>query len=205
MGTMTSADHFTQASRAFIDVVAQIRPDQWDRPGLGVWDVRSLVGHTTRAILTVANYLTLDEPDHATISRAELYYAAVYAEYTDPQAVTQRGVDAGIALGDDPVAFITAADIRARALIEANPGGRLVSIGRLAIPLDEYLRTRVFELVAHTLDVARATGATAAIPEAPLTSAVALASGIAASTGHGEELLLALTGRQPLPEGFSVV
>jgi uncharacterized protein (TIGR03083 family) len=202
---MTSADHFTQASRAFIDVVAQIRPDQWDQPGLGVWDVRSLIGHTTRAILTVENYLTLDEPDRATISRAEMYYTAVYAEYTDPQAAAQRGVDAGIALGDDAVGFITAADIRARALIEANPGERLVSIGRVAIPLDEYLRTRVFELVAHTLDVARATGATASVPEAPLTSAVALAAGIAASTGHGEELLLALTGRQPLPEGFSVV
>jgi hypothetical protein len=53
--------------------------------------------------------------------------------------------------------------------------------------------------------MSRATGATASVPEAPLTSAVALAAGIAASTGHGEELLLALTGRQPLPEGFSVV
>jgi uncharacterized protein (TIGR03083 family) len=201
---MTNVNHFTRASHAFIDVVAQIGPEQWGQPGLGSWDVRSLVGHTTRAILTVENYLARDEPDQAAIPTAEMYYTTIY-ELTDPQAVAERGVEAGIALGDDPVTFIRAADIRARALIEAQHRGRLVSIGGLGIPLDEYLRTRVFELVAHTLDVARATGATASIPEAPVACAVTLAAGIAAAAGHGEEVLLALTGRQPLPEGFSVL
>jgi uncharacterized protein (TIGR03083 family) len=202
---MTSADQFTQASRAFIDVVAQIRAEQWAGPGLGNWDVRSLVGHTARAILTVENYLTLDEPDHLTISTAEMYYTTVYADFTDPRDVEARGVEAGIWLGDDPVGSITAADIRARALIEAQHRGRLVSIGGLGIPLDEYLRTRVLELVTHTLDIARATGLAPSIPEAPLACAVGLAAGIAAASGHGEDVLLALTGRQPVPEGFSVV
>jgi hypothetical protein len=38
-----------------------------------------------------------------------------------------------------------------------------------------------------------------------LTCAATLASGIAITRGRGEDLLLALTGRSPLPDGFSVV
>jgi hypothetical protein len=33
-------------------VLGQVRDDQWELPGLGVWTVRSLAGHTARAILT---------------------------------------------------------------------------------------------------------------------------------------------------------
>ena len=31
--------------------------DRWERPGLGEWDIRALVGHTSRSLLTVEIYL----------------------------------------------------------------------------------------------------------------------------------------------------
>ena len=50
---------FEQAADFYLATVDRIRPDQWDQPGLGVWSVRDLVGHTSRAFLTVETYLDL--------------------------------------------------------------------------------------------------------------------------------------------------
>jgi len=47
---------FADAAGWFVRTAA-IVGDRWDRPGLGEWDVRSLVGHTSRALLTVETYL----------------------------------------------------------------------------------------------------------------------------------------------------
>lgn len=202
---MTSADDFTHASQAFLDVVAQIGSEQWDLPALGNWDVRSLVGHTTRALLTVENYLELDEPGRVSIVSAENYYRTIYAEYTDPLSVEARGVEAGQWLGDDPLAAIGEARDRALKAVAAQPADRIVSIGGLGILLSEYLRTRVFELVVHTLDIARATGGDYPMGSTPLSHAVALAAQVAVDRGHGTDVLLALTGRAALPDGFNVV
>jgi hypothetical protein len=42
----------TDAARWFVRTAALVA-DRWDRPGLGEWDVRALVGRTSRALLTV--------------------------------------------------------------------------------------------------------------------------------------------------------
>jgi len=72
--------------------------ERWDRPGLGDWDVRALVGHTSRALLTVESYLA--RPAAA----VEIETAAEYFRAARPVAagdeVTQRGRDAGAALAD---------------------------------------------------------------------------------------------------------
>ncbi|WP_157802779.1 maleylpyruvate isomerase family mycothiol-dependent enzyme [Compostimonas suwonensis] len=202
---MSSVAIFGRSSDAFLEVVRQIRPEQWDQPGLGEWTVRSLVGHTARAILTVENYLSLDDPGSISVPTAESYYTTVYAEYTDHDSVRERGVEAGIWLGDDAIGAIQGAIGRARGIIDQQHEGRIVSIGGMGIPLEEYLRTRVFELVVHTIDISRATGIPHTIPDVALQSTLALGVGVASATGHAEEILLALTGRGTLPEGFSVV
>ena len=45
------------AAELFVNTVEQVGPTQWEQPGLGVWTVRELVGHTSRALLTVELYL----------------------------------------------------------------------------------------------------------------------------------------------------
>jgi len=202
---MTQLARYDQACGAFISIVEGITPAQWTSPGLGVWDVRSLVGHTSRAIITVIDYLELDAPATVSMETAADYYGQIYLTYTNPEAITLRGVDAGVALGDDPVGRVAGLRQRAIEAITAQPADRIVSLGGMGIPLDEYLRTRIFELVVHTLDIARATGQQAAIPPSLVEEAASLAAGIAALRGDGERVLLALTGRGPLPEGFSVV
>ena len=44
------------AAHWFVDTVTLVG-DRWEEPGLGEWDVSSLVGHTSRALLTVEAYL----------------------------------------------------------------------------------------------------------------------------------------------------
>ncbi|MCU1479049.1 MAG: mycothiol maleylpyruvate isomerase [Subtercola sp.] len=196
---------FHQAATAFIALVTRIDDDQWDDPGLGSWNVRSLVGHTTRAILTVETYLSHDEVSRIGLPTAEDYYALIYRDFADPDAVAIRGVEAGIWLGEHPVATITDALQRASEAISNAPAGRVVSVGGHGIELSQYLRTRIFELVVHSIDIGRAIGQPHGQSVECVTDATSLAARIGARAGSGEEILLALTGRAPLPPGFTVV
>jgi hypothetical protein len=73
--------------------------------------------------------------------------------------------------------------------------------------LENYLSTRTFELVVHSLDIA------AAVPdiEPPefsdqvLGEVASVAATAAVLRGRGVELMLALTGRATLSRGFSIV
>lgn len=199
------ASPFESSALAFLDLVARIDDDQWALPALGVWDVRALAGHTSRAILTVETYLLAEEPPVRTVADAPAYYAALAGGRADPDAVARRGVEAGAALGGRPAEVVAEAIGRATALVARQRPGRLVGVAGHAIELPEYLRTRVLELVVHTLDLARATGLAPALPADAVEASCALAGALAARGGWGDELLLALTGRERLPEGFTVV
>ncbi|MDT5359618.1 MAG: hypothetical protein QOC69_1380 [Mycobacterium sp.] len=201
-----SAATFASAATAFARLVHDIPSSKWDGPGLGEWDLRSLVGHTSRSLITVSTYLqtTADREDLAT---PQEYYARVNpsALGMDPAAVLERGRQAGRELGDDPAAAVDG--LVEQALGElARAGDPLIQvIGGLGIRLHTYLPTRVFELAVHSLDVARAAGLSFTLPEDALADAAVLATRVGVALGQGETVLSALTGRAALPAGFSVV
>ncbi|MDT5266459.1 MAG: hypothetical protein QOI90_3085 [Mycobacterium sp.] len=201
-----SAATFASAATAFARLVHDIPSSKWDGPGLGEWDLRSLVGHTSRSLITVNTYLqtTADREDLAT---PQEYYARVNpsALGMDPAAVLERGRQAGRELGDDPAAAVDG--LVEQALGElARAGDPLIQvIGGLGIRLHTYLPTRVFELAVHSLDVARAAGLSFTLPEDVLADAAVLATRVGVALGQGETVLSALTGRAALPAGFSVV
>lgn len=205
MEPVSSETDFSRCANAFVALIGAIDEDRWELPGLGSWTVRSLAGHAARAILTVESYLLQEEPSDVTIRSAEAYYTSVYLTFTDAAAVEARGVEAGRWLAGDPVAQVSAALARTTSLIQSQPANRIVSIGGMGILLSEYLRTRVFELVVHTIDLSRATGVAHDLPAVAIADTVALAATVATLRGSGEALLLALTGRESLPPNFSVV
>ena len=43
---------FAEAARTLVELVQRLPPDRWDKPGLGEWNLRALVGHTSRALVT---------------------------------------------------------------------------------------------------------------------------------------------------------
>jgi len=206
MGLMKNVAEFEGAARAFLDVLGRITPSQWDGPGLGEWSVRSLAGHTARAIVTVGQYLEQTAPDFVDCPNAESYFLSVRDGAVDSAQVAARGVHAGELLGEDPSITVAQSLTSTLAAIAAQPADRVVSVlGGRSIPLAEYLRTRSFELVVHTMDLSQATGAPHSLPVQAVSDAAALAARIAALSGNGDALLLALTGRSPLPAEFSVV
>jgi uncharacterized protein (TIGR03083 family) len=202
---VTSATDFETAARSFLDLVARVRPDQWDRSALGTWDVRSLVGHTSRVILVVEQYLLAPAPAEATTPDAEGYYLELFTDLTDHDAIRRRGIGAGQDIGPHSPAEFAASLERALSLVVESGPDRIVATGPIAVRLDEYLRTRVLELVIHCMDIARATGLEHRIPIGLVADVADLSARIAVRRGHGETVLFALSGRAALPDGFSVL
>jgi uncharacterized protein (TIGR03083 family) len=209
MAGLPQYDAFESAARSLVDLVDRVGDDDWDGPGIGDWDLRSLVGHATRAVSTVASYV--DQPaDHEDASSPADYLATVARLSASTQstvvaeAVTQRGIEAGRALGDKPAEAV--ADIVERALDRLrDQDDVLLSTPVGGMLLSQYLPTRTFELAVHSLDIAVAIGVVLELDHVVVADCVAIAAETAARTGKGVAVLLGLTGRTPLPDGFSVV
>lgn len=198
---------YAEAAATVTEVVAGIDRDQWAGPGLGEWDLRALVGHTSRAMLTVLTYL--DRPARTEdIASPEAYYALLSAqtgEGADAAAVARRGRQAAEALGADPAAaFRDLADRAVARLAAADPDGLVETIAG-GIRVGSYVPTRTVELVVHGLDIAAALGSPVAFSHLALTEAAAVLARTGVEIGHGPTLLAALTGRATLPPGFSTV
>ena len=206
MASITPPDYsvFVSAATAFADLVALIPATSWDGPGLGDWDLRSLVGHTSRSLITVSSYLRIPA-EREDVTGPAHYYALLRGYAAGSPAIVERGREAGRVLGADPSAKVT--ELLHQVLTDLDGAGDplIAVIGGLGIRLSNYLPTRVFELTVHSLDIARATGIDFAPPEQALEAATVLAAQISALTGQAAAVLTALTGRGALPAGFSVV
>lgn len=187
---------FQRASAGFRAVVRAIPDGRLGDPGLGSWTVRDLLGHTTRAYLTIESYLEASTGDGPWIDSAAGYFAAARV-VTDSAAVAERGVAAGVALGDEPRAAALAIAGRVEAIVSAASGEEVVATPFGRMRLSEYLRTRALELTVHTADLARALGLD--LPAATRASsppALRLAAELA-TEATAADALAALTGRSP--------
>ncbi|MEV0331254.1 maleylpyruvate isomerase N-terminal domain-containing protein [Nocardia sp. NPDC050717] len=200
---------YVQAVESFRELVREIAQDRWDGPGLGEWDLRALVGHTSRSLTTVTTYLA-DPAETEDIASPQEYYAYVksYTAQAGGAAVVARGRAAGLELGAEPAKAVDAlatAAIGAVGAVGAAEDPLVTVIGGLGMRLHAYLPTRTFELAVHGLDIAAATGIPYTPPDDVTAEAAVLAARIAARLGTAVPVLTALTGRTALPPGFSVV
>jgi len=194
---------YAEAAAWFVDTVALVG-DRWDEPGLGEWDVRALVGHTSRSFVTVETYLAQPADDVEVDSTAD-YYRATREMAATGAGVAERGREAGRALGEDPLSSLSVLATRVVELVETLDGTELVTTIAGGMRLGDYLPTRIFELVVHTLDLGRALGASLDVPARPAATVLALVSELAIGDGLAGPLVLAATGRGGLPDGFSVL
>lgn len=199
---------FDRAAEGLLEAARAVRPEDLQRPGLGVWTVRDLVGHASRSFVTIETYLAAPvDPDAPRLETPAEYYAAALGSVagTNADEVAERGRAAGRALGEDPVAGLETLAARVRALVEATPDDAPVATPFGTMTLAAYLPTRGFELTVHGLDLCRALGTN---PPVRLTDTAPAALALAASLAGPDRAvtaLLALTGREPLPEGFNLV
>ncbi|MGH9101679.1 MAG: maleylpyruvate isomerase family mycothiol-dependent enzyme [Acidimicrobiales bacterium] len=194
-------DDFVASARWLAELAARIEPDDWARPGLGVWNVRSLLGHAARALVTVEDYLA--RPAQAVDTPSAVAYL-VLAGKADPAAIAARGVTAGDDLGENPVASVAALVERVSQTVMSTPPEALMQTSAGGMTLHAYLPTRSVELVVHGCDLARALGAE---PDPPVAAAASVARLLAdaylsLSTGGAAILCLALAGRPTAPEAL---
>lgn len=201
-----SEQPFLEAADAFVDLVAALPASAWAAPGLGDWDLRSLVGHTGRALTTVLTAVGR-EPDSEEVRSAGGYLARARGLTAEQnEQIRQRGQDAGEALGEDPAGALRDTLHQVRAALAAIQGrDPVVHTAMGGMLLSAYLPTRTFELTVHSLDIAAATGTEFRPPVGALRVALGVACDAALSLDHGPTLLRALTGREPLAPGFTVV
>jgi uncharacterized protein (TIGR03083 family) len=179
----------------FVGQVAAIPADGWTRPGLGVWDVRALVGHTARAITTVLDYAARPVGEVDVPTAADYLAVAIgKADAALHTAVAERGVAAGAELGDDPAGTVRGYRAGVAELL-ADPDDPVITTIAGGMRLDTYLQTRVFELTVHGLDLADALGTRLDLPaEAVELAAVTLAlTGV--RLGRAAPMIRLLTGR----------
>src|SRR5919112_901228 len=193
---------FADAARWFVGTAALVG-DRWSRPGLGEWDVRALVGHTSRSLLTVETYLARPAAVVDVASTTD-YYRATSAMAAGP-AVAARGREAGTALGSDPAAAVAQIAARVVPLVDERDGTELLTTIAGGMRLADYLPTRTFELAVHTADLATALGVSPDVPPTAGRQALQVVTELAVAGGLAGPLLLLATGRTSSPDGFSVL
>ncbi|WP_439661863.1 maleylpyruvate isomerase N-terminal domain-containing protein [Lentzea sp. HUAS TT2] len=207
---MAAQSTFAATARTFADLVGALPAGRLAEQGLGEWTVRDLIGHTVSAGL--ANVVEALDRQATTedITTPEGYYAL--AKTVDPavyQAVVAlSSTDArerGAALGDHPADAVRRLVDQAVAAVSSTDPEALVTTAAGGMRLSRWLPTRTFELVVHGMDIAAAADLPFDPPVDALAESAALAARIAAVTGDGQSVLLALTGRRELAAGFSVI
>lgn len=181
---------FKQAIDFFLDIVSRIPSDQWTAPALGVWNVRDLVGHTSRAMTTVEQYATVG---------ADSFGVGLSSD------IAERGREAARGLGGDPVTTVRSIAQRVVSLVNNLPDNHLLKTPFGEQKLVDYFPSRVSELTIHTLDLGNAIGQSASAPPDCLRESLYFLSDLAVHRGVANDVLFSLTGRRALADRFSLL
>jgi len=176
--------------------------DRWhDQSVLEGLTIGALAGHLGRGILTPHWYLDMPEPDPPAVDAAT--YFARFAESTADAAT-----DAAIRSRSEEMAAAGWARLyldvgRARDTLaerlETEPVDKLVPAMGLALVVDEYLKTRIVELVVHLGDLTRSL----ALPLPDLAGAKDIAIDVLIETAkarHGRDAVLHALARRELDQ-----
>lgn len=198
---MPELSAFEEEARAVEETLTALPDDAWTRPAVGEWAVSQLVAHLVIVVTRLDALLDADEPtDEPALDRVG-YYRMGFDDAAIAREAERRA--AGAASGSLVEAF---ADGWRRAAGRAGgePPDRTVASRHGPMRLDDYLATRVLELVVHHLDLRRATD----LPPAATVEAARLAMSLLESLLGGPRprnlgrtrFLLAATGRIPVDD-----
>lgn len=169
---MTSAerDDMPGIRPTFLETVTAIRPlvassevaERWtEESALPGFSVGGLAGHLIRAALTVDTYLDRPEPEDGKPVSVAAYYANLDPDVSSPfhAGIRQRGEELAAGGQGALVEKLDRLITRLSERLTTEPPQRLMSVaGDRPMRLDEYLITRIVELVVHADDLAVSVG-----------------------------------------------
>lgn len=188
-------DALGDAVDRFLATAAAVPPDRWDRPATDAWDVRQLVAHVVRGMAIVAEYLDAGAvPSGPGLADAADYFRAGLSPDGVHAAIARRGMDTAAGAPDDLVAWAraVAAAMLARVAVTDDDATVVHPAGWLRF--DDYLVTRVAELVLHTFDLQVACALEVDAPPSALAVVVPVLLALADRADQAA-LAMALTGR----------
>lgn len=168
--------------------------ERWDELSvLPVFKVSGLAGHLARAIFQVETYLESSTPGLPPID-APTYFAQ-FGDASDitssmNMSVRERG-EAAAERGPERLTALVRLRLQTvRALLATEPEDRRIPVfGGDVMLLDEYLKTRLVELVVHTEDLALSVGTGVGLPA----DAITIATDVVVATArrrHGDLAVL---------------
>ena len=155
---------FLETGRVAADLLARPEVESaWESPSaLPEFTVRGLAGHLLRATGSVTAYLDRDEPDGEPVTAAQYYAVAVDEPdiHSDVhRAIRQRGEDeAAAGYASVRARSYELLEVLAERLAEEPPDRKVRAYKDVVLRIDDYLVTRLIELVVHVDDLAVSVG-----------------------------------------------
>ena len=181
--------------------------ERFEEPSaLAEFSVRGLAGHLRRAMTMVETYLDQPAPDPGAgtleMVSAAAYFARVLPTDRDldsefHRAIRQRGIETAPDRPDDFSLLWAESAGNLITRLEQEPDDRLVQVfGGVVLTLDEYLATRIVELVVHADDLAVSLDVAPALLSPAVTGLVITTLVQVARLRHGDSAVVRALSRR---------
>ena len=195
---------YLEAGDYFVSVVDSIEIDLFDAPALGEWCVRDLVGHTYRSFTTVLSYSAVPS-DKVDFERPVDYFLRLLSSDVNHGHIAERGRAAGLEIIEDPKMMVRGFAMYVKNKLEELSDDHIMGTLAGGMRLIDYLPTRTFELIIHTMDLIKALGVESSPPRRGMETTLQMIGQLAVNRGYAQDLILSSTGRDGLARGFTVL
>ncbi len=190
---------FDRSVRDFADVTAQLkaRNVDWETELPSGWSLRTVLGHTSRALRTPVTYLEQGEGRSIDVTHPFDYFRGLASDYSRVDAIVRRAEVAGTKLGSDPAAVVAGLCVEASAVVAAAADDAPVATPSGTMSLITYLPSRIFVLTTDTADLASTFALDFETSELAANLSLMMSVGIAVEAADAVDALTVLVSSTP--------
>jgi hypothetical protein len=186
-------EDFSDAVAFFVNIVSEVKPDQWSIPARGERTVLDVVAQGSRPLTTTHEFLTAGAETEELASTLAYFIRTKPLDPSVTEGIQARGREALERLrGGDPATIVAALAEAALKRVGDAKDDELVGTQYGGMRLLSYLPTRTMELVTCGVEVADAIGSNTTPPAGPVESAAQLLCQVAIARGNGPRLVKAI-------------
>lgn len=197
---------FSEATAYVLELADSVGEAGWGEPASDEWSVAELCVHTSRAASTITAYAS--EPAERELSSAADYYVAVLADPAIHASVAERTKEQAAGV-DEPVPdYLRRVFGEADRTLERTHSSAVLGTRGGGITLEDYLPTRITELVVHAIDLADALGVEPTVPDTAMAVTLETLAEVCMHRPGSitpDQVVRALTGRGELAPGTNVL